>query len=397
MGMAASQIRLLSLTAGIHNVEYQAQQIQSAKLQLALQEDEVYRRYNDALDEQTLTFRNQAGNLVSANFNNLFGKDSIKNGLGADYTLWASNGELVVPDDVYEAYSKYGGKDPYAFAMSMLGVDVTEPRTFDDTGNSYTELEYAEKTFLKNNENIVNSAFGSIFKTRDDILQQVADIIEAESITDIDGYPNDINIQAEIGKTGISEKDNELLKELDKQFESVNEQYRHQLYAKYGEEILHSSSGNENAKFDYDTFNYYLRYAKMIEEEGGLTYVTHPSEYDDNFATDAELFNKMLMSGKLMLDIVSIDKSTGNVLYDPTSASSDTYLAYSNTSSVDSKALKKAEAEYEHAMKEINRKDKKYDMDLNRLETERKALTTEYDSVKNVIKENVERTFGIFS
>ena len=35
MGMAASQARLLCITARIHDVEYQAQAIQNAKLQLA--------------------------------------------------------------------------------------------------------------------------------------------------------------------------------------------------------------------------------------------------------------------------------------------------------------------------------------------------------------------------
>ena len=73
MGLAASQARLLSLTARIHDVEYQAQMIQSAKLQLALQEDEVYRKYNEALDAQTLTYRNSEGSQVKANFENLFG------------------------------------------------------------------------------------------------------------------------------------------------------------------------------------------------------------------------------------------------------------------------------------------------------------------------------------
>ena len=42
-------------------------------------------------------------------------------------------------------------------------------------------------------------------------------------------------------------------------------------------------------------------------------------------------------------------------------------------------------------------KDKKYDMELSKLETEREALKTEYDSVKKVISDNIERTFGIFS
>ena len=36
-------------------------------------------------------------------------------------------------------------------------------------------------------------------------------------------------------------------------------------------------------------------------------------------------------------------------------------------------------------------------MELSKLETEREALKTEYDSVKKVVSDNIERTFGIFS
>ena len=36
-------------------------------------------------------------------------------------------------------------------------------------------------------------------------------------------------------------------------------------------------------------------------------------------------------------------------------------------------------------------------MTLSKLETERTALTTEYGSVKKVIEDNIDRTFGIFS
>ena len=45
MGMAASQARLLCITARIHDVEYQAQAIQAAKVQLATQSDQVYQEY----------------------------------------------------------------------------------------------------------------------------------------------------------------------------------------------------------------------------------------------------------------------------------------------------------------------------------------------------------------
>ena len=186
-------------------------------------------------------------------------------------------------------------------------------------------------------------------------------------------------------------------KEIKKKFVSQYEQFRFSLYSKCKEQIFQSTVGHEESKLESVKFNYYLRYARMIQEEGGITYVTHPSEFDTNLASDPGFFNEMLMSGKLLLDIVSVDKNTGEVQYDPTSAASDSNIAYSATSSVDSTALKKAEAEYEHAMKKIDQKDKQFDMDLNRLETERTALTTEYDSVKKVIQDNIERTFGIFS
>lgn len=59
--------------------------------------------------------------------------------------------------------------------------------------------------------------------------------------------------------------------------------------------------------------------------------------------------------------------------------------------------LKKAEAQYEADMKRIDKKDTKYDTDLAALETERSAIKNEMDTLKNVAKENVERTFKLFS
>ena len=104
----------------------------------------------------------------------------------------------------------------------------------------------------------------------------------------------------------------------------------------------------------------------------------------------------MLQSGRITVELANIDNK-GQVNDSTTSVASDSTLDYTTTSSIDKKELAKAEAEYEHAMKQIDKKDKRFDMDLNRLETERTALTTEYDSVKKVIQDNIERTFGIFS
>ncbi|DAA97118.1 TPA: hypothetical protein CPT80_02720 [Candidatus Gastranaerophilales bacterium HUM_9] len=59
--------------------------------------------------------------------------------------------------------------------------------------------------------------------------------------------------------------------------------------------------------------------------------------------------------------------------------------------------LKKAEAKYEADMKAIDKKDSRYDTQLAACETERNAIKEEVDTLKTVAKENVERTFKLFS
>ena len=59
--------------------------------------------------------------------------------------------------------------------------------------------------------------------------------------------------------------------------------------------------------------------------------------------------------------------------------------------------LKKAEAKYEADMKLINKKDRQYDTELAKFETERNAIKEEIDTLKTVAKENVDRTFKLFS
>ena len=75
------------------------------------------------------------------------------------------------------------------------------------------------------------------------------------------------------------------------------------------------------------------------------------------------------------------------------SVSTDTNLQEVSDTSI----LKKAEAKYEADMKKIDKKDRKYDSDLASLETERNAIKQEMETLKTVAKENVERTFRLFS
>ncbi|MCR5266415.1 MAG: hypothetical protein K6E29_07465 [Cyanobacteria bacterium RUI128] len=80
-------------------------------------------------------------------------------------------------------------------------------------------------------------------------------------------------------------------------------------------------------------------------------------------------------------------------LYEKTSISTSTKIQEVS----DEVNLKKAEAQYEADMNRINSKDARFDTELSQLETERNAIKQEIDTLKNVAKENVDRTFKIFT
>ena len=130
MGMAASQARLLSITARIHDVEYQAQSIQNAKLALATESDAVYQDYQEALDAQTLTLNminpeSGVTSTIAATFNNLFSRNRVLSATGKDYILKDRNGSIVVENDIWDKYQDFiesgAEENPYMFAMYMMG------------------------------------------------------------------------------------------------------------------------------------------------------------------------------------------------------------------------------------------------------------------------------------
>ena len=56
-----------------------------------------------------------------------------------------------------------------------------------------------------------------------------------------------------------------------------------------------------------------------------------------------------------------------------------------------------AESEYEADMRELERRDKLLELRLEQVQTEEKAVETEIESVKNIIKKNIETSFKTFA
>ena len=148
---------------------------------------------------------------------------------------------------------------------------------------------------------------------------------------------------------------------------------------------------------DMSLFNYYVNIYNQISACGACISI---SEFNGSLggdaANDSDFLRDKISSGEFTIELVTTNKN-GTIEMTGTSPSSDIPLSYVNATDVDNTRAKKLEAKYEHDLKEINHKDKQLDMSLSKLETQRKALTTEYDSIKKVIDDNIERTFGIFS
>ena len=378
MGMAASQARLLTITARMHDVEYQAQSIQNAKIQLATQSDEVYQDYLEALDATTLTVKDSNGNTISANFNNLWGRNAVDTVINK-YAIQDEHGNLIVSEDIKEAYDNYmtdkgdATSSPYGFALYMIGG--AESVKLEDLENDCDEV-YAD--ISKDSDIIASNAYKAIASAKDDMKK----ILNGNDYND--------------------------LKDEDKEkYDKAEKTYYNLMYTNYAERIYNKNVGANSAD-DYENygieeynstdFNYYVNIFRQIQACGGCVSITSfDGGLGGNAATDGDWLKNQLENGRFSISIINTDKKTGEVDMSTTSIATDTFVGTTTTTSIDKRAYAKAEAEYEYETKKIDAKDKKYDNELSKLETEREALKTEYDSVKKVISDNIERTFGIFS
>lgn len=120
---------------------------------------------------------------------------------------------------------------------------------------------------------------------------------------------------------------------------------------------------------------------------------------EDGLMNSAEWLNHGLKNGTITLERVNFTEPTvdGSGLEQATWTS----IIYTNALDIseeeNEKAITKAEVKYQQELKDIEAKDKQYDNMIRRLDTEHNALKTEYDSIKNVINKNVERTLKMYS
>lgn len=395
MGMAASQAKLLTLTNRLHDVEYKAQSIESQKIALATQKDELYQNYCDALDatkiQVAFEYENGTSKYVDATFASVCDYNENRK---KQYTIRDANtGKVVVNEDVYDAYVTQGyDNDKYSFAWAMMGiadnstwnngdedaisigVGRNQAESSGSTKNTNLWMSEAEQAaydyLVKNNKlnSTVKSAYDNLLevdKKSDATKSDKEDALDAFRKKFYDYHSTEIYNFMRLNKN--------LSKEENSDPSASN--------AEFDNEFPET--------FDKDQFNYYVRLFEQIESSGGCQKVEAQNVSGTNASS---WFNQKVKSGQFLIDVYNDSKKEWQETSVATSTNENYLLEVE-----DDKDLKKAEQEYEHELNKINTKDTNFDKDLSNLETERTSIKTEIDSIKKVRDDNVERTFGIFS
>ena len=287
MGMSSSQVRLLALTARLHDVEFQAQSIQHSKMQLADSADAAYNEYVAALDE-------------------------------TKYQMEVFTGtEFQFQDVTYQAMISSSMGSHHMYLLTDAFTDkVLLPESLDE------RLDDAE--------------------TCDEFLDKVAATFKGEGFDRNELSPAELNY------------------------------WRSVYYQMYS----------------------YQKDGKHVQ---GLGHKSIP----DNVMTDGEWLQEMVENAyavirKMTLQeekLINGDETTTFNIFADSSVTNDTSMR----EIPDTIKLKLAEAKYESDNRKIDQKESQLDMQLTKLETERKAITTEFDSVKKVINDNIERSFKTFN
>lgn len=115
----------------------------------------------------------------------------------------------------------------------------------------------------------------------------------------------------------------------------------------------------------------------------------YPIEDGSSFLNNKNILQNLIMNGMVFVN----NTHTDDVGMTMDLLQSDKYIEYVLDTSDDAEA----ESKYQYEMASIKRKENQLDLELDQLETQHNAVIKEIDSVKEVIKNNVDRTFKLFS
>ncbi len=369
--MAASQARLLSITARLTDNENNGQALSYSKQRLADETEQVNAAYIEALAATKLTvltgFNGSIPNYTDISYALMTGYETVA--CGKQYVITNNKGAVLVTKDVARAFENGNGdfnKFLAAFGITQCDLDM----------QNATKDEKDEK---------VHEAWDAYFKSvglsfydheHDDENPSIEFGFKSFSNAPFDGYAT-----YNYGGT---------VKALN--FDGATKEQR-QLYD-YAVALTEAVYGNSNSAGtmktpgkDSEVNGLITYYRNIFDKMATCGYYTENDE--SKTIKDDSWFEQQLKDGKLLLEYFS----TNDNKFVSTTLSDDDVIQEVE----DERKVALVEAKYTKDTMALESKDKKIDLELKKLDSEHNALQTEYDSVKNVIDKNVEKSFSMFS
>ena len=391
MGMSASQARLLFISSRMNDVEFKSQQIANQKIRLSSESEQLANDYSKALNKETIKMNVLDANAVGGKAEvDLNYKNLIANG----YSIRKVNGAQITTIQKNEP-----GK--YKSLFELSDTQLAE--------NGITK-EVNEKNVIELNKNLLTKVLDS--GNYDKSIEKIDELIEAlknldsntitiaqfQSISQDGGY-NIYNAARGENLTGsglnYQKKDDRkiLIQQLEYEKQAIelkkNGESNNTIYEKIKQQQI---DDNTTYKKDGKVLSE-IEQTQIIENYnqklGENTIIENNADLIKAFQENPDYLIQGLLSGIFVLEKTNNDTGKNEQV----SLNTDTNFNIKHDSAQDAKA----EAEYNAASLKLKNKEKILDNELNKLNTEHEALKTEYDSAKNVISENVKRTFNLFS
>ena len=364
MGMAASQARFLGLTARKSNNEYQAQQINQQRLDLASQQEEIARNYNEKtnnrmfcfdLDGDTSTLNPQLSywDIVNPRFPT---DEDVALGItaGMGYRLVDANGNVIAPN-----YPKVDTDDEKIAAI-IEKYEVNE----DVSDNTKLQENLENKTWV----------IRARRKGDDGIFQEIP--------FDIDPSKNEATFITRMRSENPKDSsDREYWRLYNTLAPKVGNYYQELSY-------LNLTTLDDLEIEIYNTATNKVVVPEMSEEDMAIVYGRY--KIDPN-CIDKTYLEEKLRNGEWFIQQPSVSSDTDwseSKYWNAISEIRDEYNLEDDAA---------AKTEYTYLMAKFQKQDKLLEMRLKEIETEHKALETELDSISQVIKDNIDKSFKTFA
>lgn len=385
MGMAAGQARLLSITARLSDNEANGQALSYSKQRLADETEQLNTNYNNALAAtklQVLTgFNGSIANYSDISYNLMTGYETVA--CGKQYIVTDAKGKILVTDKQAKAFE--AGNGDFNIFLAELGYcqsdigNLTDEEAeqkiheawdayFDSVGISFDDIEhntgdeaieFGYETFNGGNT-LFNGYATYTIKTPDGWLQK-------DKTTAIN-YEGTTQEQRELYDYAVA---------ITSHYNTKTTKYH----------PVDSPATNTLQTAD-DVESGYIDYLRNIfNKMASSGYYTEENENDTLAKND--WFEQQIKEGKLLLEYFSATEGK----FVSTTISDDDAIQEVE----DDREIARVEAKYNQDIAALEKKDNIIDLELKKLDTEHNALQTEYESVKNIVDKNVEKSFSMFS